>query len=159
MGGEIGQSGEWNANAQVDWRLLDMGPYHRGTQQLVEDLNRFYVGESALWRTDFDGDGFRWIDSLDNQNSVLSFARRDPKAGSEIAVILNLTPVLRRGYRLGLSRRGRWRGALQSDAPIFCGRKRGKPGGGFRRPKKTHRPGGGRRVSLPPLDHTAVLRG
>jgi 1,4-alpha-glucan branching enzyme len=31
MGGEIGQRSEWDANASVDWDLLDQGPYHRGT--------------------------------------------------------------------------------------------------------------------------------
>ncbi len=32
MGGEFGQSGEWNANGEIDWWLLEAGPYHRGLQ-------------------------------------------------------------------------------------------------------------------------------
>ena len=35
MGGEFGQSGEWNHDRSLDWHLLDMGPYHRGLQRLV----------------------------------------------------------------------------------------------------------------------------
>ena len=157
MGGEIGQSGEWNANAQVDWRLLEMGPYHRGTQKLVEDLNQLYLAESALWRSDFDTDGFRWIDCLDNQNSVLSFARRDPTVGSEIAVILNLTPVLRRRYRLGMSRRGKWREVLNTDAQVYGGSNAGNFGGVITEPVKSHGQDWSAEFTLPPLSIMAFV--
>src|SRR4029434_5716152 len=40
MGGEFGQSGEWNHDRSLDWHLLDAGPYHRGVQALVGDLHR-----------------------------------------------------------------------------------------------------------------------
>src|SRR5215472_516883 len=42
MGGELGQSNEWNANGEVDWWLLKAGPYHAGLQRFVQDLNRLY---------------------------------------------------------------------------------------------------------------------
>ena len=54
MGGEFGQSAEWNANAELDWKLLKAGPYHRGVQQFVEDLNKLYLAEPALWKSDYD---------------------------------------------------------------------------------------------------------
>src|SRR5439155_1516821 len=76
MGGEFGQSNEWSANAQLDWWLLDAGPYHRGTQRLVEDLNKLYVAEPALWESDYDHDGFFWVDCSDHEGSVLSFIRQ-----------------------------------------------------------------------------------
>ena len=40
MGGEIGQRAEWNENAQLDWWLLDAGPFHRGLQKFVGGLEQ-----------------------------------------------------------------------------------------------------------------------
>ena len=42
MGGEFGQPDEWDANKQLQWHLLKSGPYHRGLQQFIEDLNKLY---------------------------------------------------------------------------------------------------------------------
>ncbi|MCX6893216.1 MAG: 1,4-alpha-glucan branching protein GlgB, partial [Verrucomicrobia bacterium] len=75
MGGEFGQRAEWNANGELDWPLLKAGPYHRGLQQFIEDLNRLYLAEPALWKSDYEVEGFKWIDCLDHLNSVLSFSR------------------------------------------------------------------------------------
>ena len=46
MGGEFGQRAEWNENSQLDWWLLDAGPFHRGLQKFVEDLNQLYAGHA-----------------------------------------------------------------------------------------------------------------
>src|SRR2546422_10214949 len=77
MGGEFGQSNEWNANGELDWWLLDAGPYHRGAQRFVEDLNQLYRNEPALWEGDYDHDGFFWVDCSDHESSVLSFVRQN----------------------------------------------------------------------------------
>ena len=95
MGGEFGQRAEWNANAGLDWHLLGQGPYHWGLQRFVEDLNRLYLAEAALWESDYDHGGFYWIDCADHHNSVLSFARQNQDRTSELVVIMNLTPVTR----------------------------------------------------------------
>ena len=102
MGGEFGQSSEWNANASLDWWLLDQGPFHRGVQRLVRDLNRLYQNEPALWQADYDPAGFSWIDCGDSDNSVLSFLRQTSDGSRQVVVVLNLTPVLRQQYRIGL---------------------------------------------------------
>ena len=82
MGGEFGQSREWNANAELDWWLLDAGPYHRGLQTFVADLNRLYQKSPALWQADYDHAGFSWIDCNDRDNSVLCFCGRLRMAGT-----------------------------------------------------------------------------
>ncbi|HNQ73389.1 MAG TPA: 1,4-alpha-glucan branching protein GlgB [Verrucomicrobiota bacterium] len=121
MGGELGQGGEWNANGEVEWHLLNAGPYHRGIQQMVADLNRLYRAQPGLWQADFDPQGFQWIDASDNQNSVMSFIRREPERVSELVVILNLTPVPRHKYRIGMPRPGLWREVFNSDAALYGG--------------------------------------
>ena len=151
MGGEIGQSGEWNANGQVDWWLLGAGPYHLGVQKFVDDLNKLYAAESALWQADFAAEGFSWIDCLDHENSVLSFLRRDSERVSELAIILNLTPVLRQKYRLGLPRPGQWREILNSDAAVYGGSNKGNFGGVMAEEIKSHNQSHSALFTLPPL--------
>jgi 1,4-alpha-glucan branching enzyme len=129
MGGEFGQSSEWNANADLEWWLLEAGPYHRGVQRMVEDLNKLYASTSALWESDYDHDGFSWIDCSDQESSILSFVRKNPASKSLIVVVLNLTPVVRYKYRVGLPRQGKWREVLNTDAAIYGGSNVGNMGG------------------------------
>jgi 1,4-alpha-glucan branching enzyme len=128
MGGEFGQSAEWNANAEMDWGLLKAGPYHRGLQQFVQDLNKLYLAETALWKSDYDTDGFHWIDCTDHLNSVVSFLRQDPEHFNQLVVIANLTPVPRLRCRIGLPRPGNWREVLNSDGAVYGGSNMGNLG-------------------------------
>jgi len=129
MGGEIGQRAEWNENAQLDWWLLDAGPFHRGLQKFVGDLNKLYAATPALWQADYEHAGFWWIDCNDRENSILSFMRQTADGSKQVAVILNLTPVPRPNYRIGLPRAGKWREVLNSDAGIYGGGNKGNLGG------------------------------
>jgi len=121
MGGEIGQVSEWNDNAELDWGLLQAGPYHIGVQKWVSDLNAFYRSEPALWRGDYETDGFWWVDCGDHANSVLSFIRHDSSTGRYVLVLLNLTPNPLREYRVGLPVAGLWSEVLNSDAALYGG--------------------------------------
>jgi 1,4-alpha-glucan branching enzyme len=129
MGGEFGQRYEWNANANLDWHLLDMGPYHRGAQRFVQDLNKLYVSEPALWEGDYEYDGFFWVDCNDHDHSVLSFVRQNKDRSNSLLVVLNLTPVMRVDYRVGLPRGGFWREVLNSDSEAYGGSNQGNLGG------------------------------
>ena len=126
MGGEIGQSAEWDDDASVDWHLLQY-PEHQGMQELVRELNRCYRAEPALWDIDFESDGFRWIDASDADSNVLSFLRLSAD-GRMLACIANLSPVPRPRFRVGLPRPGRWREVLNSDAERFGGSNTGNAG-------------------------------
>ncbi len=125
MGCEFGQSGEWNENAQLDWWLLDAGPFHRGTQKFLEDLNHLYKNSPALWQADYDGAGFQWIDCTDRENSVLSFLRQTTDGKNQTVVILNLTPVPRPNYRIGLPRR-QVEGSPEQRRGHLCGQQFGQ---------------------------------
>jgi 1,4-alpha-glucan branching enzyme len=129
MGGEIGQRAEWNENGQLDWWLLDAGPFHHGLQKFVEDLNRLYAKSPGLWQGDYDHAGFNWIDCNDRENSVVSFLRQTTDGQNHTVVILNLTPVPRPFYRIGVPLAGKWREVLNSDAGIYAGSNQGNLGG------------------------------
>jgi 1,4-alpha-glucan branching enzyme len=151
MGCEFGQSSEWNANASLDWGLLEEGPYHRGVQRLMRDLNRFYQDEPALWESDYDANGFSWIDCGDADSSVLSFIRQKADGTRRLVVLLNLTPVLRHNYRVGLPQGGFWREALNTDSEFYGGSNQGNLGGVHAGEYKTHQQPFSAPFTLPPL--------
>ncbi len=119
MGAEIGQWREWSEQRELDWGLLADGR-HTGVQQLVRDLNRLYRDCPALHELDAEGEGFQWIDCLDNAHSVLSWLRfaRD---GSFVVVAMNFTPTPRAGYRIGVPQAARYRELLNSDSSYYGG--------------------------------------
>jgi len=151
MGGEFGQSGEWSENAGLQWWLLDQGPLHRGLQRFVADLNRLYQQEPALWEGDYDHQGFFWVDCSDHEHSVLSFVRQTPNGASQFLVVMNLTPVPRPAYRVGLPRAGYWREVLNSDAEFYGGSNQGNLGGVQAEPYHVHQQPFSAPILIPPL--------
>ena len=118
MGTEFGQGKEWDSSAVLDWYVLEY-PYHQGVQRLVKDLNRLYHSSPALYRYEFEWQGFEWIDCNDSDQSVLSFVRRD--GDESFVTIVNFTPVPRHGYRIGVPAPGGYREILNSDSALYAG--------------------------------------
>ncbi len=119
MGNEFAQSREWSHDRSLDWHLLDYAP-HQGVQTLLRDLNRFYRSTPALYEQDFSNSGFEWIDWEDRDNSILAWLRRDHHGGFVISVS-NFTPVVRRGYRLGVPEDGKYRELINTDDARYGG--------------------------------------
>lgn len=120
MGCDFGQWTEWNHNRELDWGLLKFDT-HGGLKQLVSDLNRLHVTETALHQLDFEEAGFQWIDCLNAENSVLAFLRRNKSGDETVFAAFNMTPVIRRDYRLGLDTPGTYREILNSDSKFYGG--------------------------------------
>ncbi len=120
MGQEFGQFIEWDEKRPLDWFLLDYDS-HRGLLQYVKKLNHVYKENAPLWEVDYSWEGFKWLVSDDNTNSVAAFERFDADGNSVIAVC-NFTPVTREDYRIGLDCRGVLTKLLDSDSPDFGGR-------------------------------------
>jgi 1,4-alpha-glucan branching enzyme len=119
MGGEIAQRREWNHDGEIDWDLLE-DPLHRGMQALVGDLNRLYAASPALHESDAEPSGFRWLVQDDRENSVFAYLRQAPGEKPVITVV-NLTPVPRWNYRIGVPQAGGWREIFNSDAAAYGG--------------------------------------
>jgi 1,4-alpha-glucan branching enzyme len=128
MGQELAQRHEWSEAGSLDWHLLQHDS-HRGIQRLVTDLNHLYAIEPALHQVDFDWHGFEWIDANDADNSVLTFLRRGKNSEDLILAILNATPVVREGYRLGVPHPGFYREIMNTDAAHYGGSNVGNKGG------------------------------
>ncbi len=127
MGLEFGQWPEWNFDESLAWDQSNFMP-HRGLQLMMRDMNHLYKAEPALYEVDFDGAGFQWIDCNDANQSVLSFIRRDKHGGCVVA-ILNLTPVPRYDYRLGVPVAAHYHEVMNTDSELYGGSNIGNEGG------------------------------
>ena len=119
MGQEFAQIREWSEDRALDWHLLDE-PAHAGIRALVRDLNQLYRSRPALHARDCEGEGFTWLIVDDAENSVFAWLRMAP-GEAPVAVISNMTPAVRRDYRVPLPQDGRWREVLNSDARLYGG--------------------------------------
>ncbi len=159
MGCEIGQWKEWDAENSLDWNLLDYEP-HRKLQALVKALNGFYRSEPALYGIEASWEGFDWIDFQDSESSVVSYLRKGETPDEVIAVVLNLTPTPRPGYRIGLPQDGDWDVILNTDSKTYGGSGAGPAAGA--RYDAHHLPWHGKKFSLqldlPPLGALLLKR-
>ena len=150
MGGEFGQWREWVHDGSLDWDLLGY-PLHAGLQRWVEDLNRLYRSEPALYEMDCDPAGFEWIDCDDADSSTVTLIRKAKSSSTIILVVCNFTPVPRYSYRLGSPRSGFWQEILNSDAGEYGGSNMGNLGGVETVPVPLHGRPYSLTITLPPL--------
>ncbi len=120
MGGEFGQSSEWNFQYSLDWHLLQYD-LHAGIQELVRDLNALYRNQPALHEKQFSPEGFQWIDYGDSENSVLTYIRKGHETKNDLIIACNFTPVPRENYRVGVPRNKQLKEILNTDAEKYAG--------------------------------------
>src|SRR5690606_2381651 len=120
MGAEFGQHHEWNVNGSLDWHIAEH-PQRKALLTFVARLGHLYQSSEELWAADPDPGSFRWIDCSDRDSSILSYERRLPGTDRHLIVVMNLTPVPRQGYRVGLPAAARYELVLDSDAAEFGG--------------------------------------
>ncbi len=118
MGGEFGQTSEWDVNLELSWDLLDYAP-HQGISKFVRQLNHIYKTEESLFAINYKPEGYEWIDYSDHENSVLSFIRKSKD--EHLIFVLNYAPVVRNDYRVGVSGIYNYKEILNSDDKDFWG--------------------------------------
>ena len=150
MGAELATRKEWNHESQLDWSLLDF-PSHEGIRVWLEDLNRLYRGEAALHASDFDPEGFEWIDANDSIQSTMCFLRRARGRPELIVCAFNFTQIPRHNYRIGVPRGGFWQEVLNGDSERYWGSGQGNLGGVEAAPISWHGRSHALNVTLPPL--------
>lgn len=152
MGGEFGQTREWNHEQSIDWHLLREGPYHGGVKQLMSDLNRLYKEYPALHRLDCSPEGFEWVEANDHDNSTLAFMRKSDSVDDALVLcVFNFTPIIRDNYRIGVPFPGAWSEVFNSDAEYYGGGGVGNLGSVDTEEIPSHGHGQSLRLCLPPL--------
>ncbi|WP_299354008.1 1,4-alpha-glucan branching protein GlgB [Mucilaginibacter sp.] len=120
MGAEFGQGDEWNFQNALPWHVLEY-PNHQGIRQTVMALNLLYKTEPALYEKAFAPEGFEWIDGGNANDSVLAFVRKGHDAKNDLLIVLNMTPVSRHDFRVGVPAAGNWKEIFNSDTQKFWG--------------------------------------
>jgi 1,4-alpha-glucan branching enzyme len=128
MGCEFGQKREWQHDESLEWEVLQY-PLHSGLRRWIEDLNRFYRSEPALYQQDFCREGFQWMDCNYAEKSVVSFVRHGCNPNDMLLVVCNFTPIVRENYLVGVPSRGFWHEVLNSDTELYGGSGVGNFGG------------------------------
>ncbi|SDM80954.1 1,4-alpha-glucan branching protein GlgB [Kriegella aquimaris] len=120
MGGEFGQTSEWNFQQSLEWHLTQYD-FHSGVQELIKDLNHIYKAYPALYEKQFSPEGFEWIDYSDHENSVITYLRKGHDKKNDILIACNFTPVPRENYRIGVPKSGQIKEIFNSDAKKYGG--------------------------------------
>ena len=149
MGGEFGQSSEWNFQESLEWHLTQYD-FHSGIQEVVKDLNKMYKNNPALYEKQFSPEGFQWIEYNDQENTVISYIRKGEDPKDDLIIVCNFTPVPRENYRLGVPKTSTLKLIFNSDDKKYSGSGMGKK---TMKPSKTAWNGQKQSVlmNLPPL--------
>ena len=120
MGQEFGQEREWSEARELDWFLLE-NPLNKGMQDYVKELLKLYTSNPAMYENDNNWDGFEWINCNDNERSIYSFVRKTADGKKKFLFVLNMTPIQREDYRVGVDTAKKCKLILNSDDVRFGG--------------------------------------
>ncbi|MCC8138109.1 MAG: 1,4-alpha-glucan branching protein GlgB [Clostridiales bacterium] len=138
MGEDLGISKEWNCQRVFPWELLEE-ENHQQMKTYVKALLDMYRSHPALYRKDYNPDGFEWIDSLSANENTLVFLRRDGEpaakqtfsetgdssavspAAEELLIVCNFSPLAYEKYRIGVPYEGKYKEIFNSDSMLFGG--------------------------------------
>jgi 1,4-alpha-glucan branching enzyme len=94
---------------------------HRLLKDCVRDLNRLLTGQRALYENQFSIYGFEWIDLGHRAESVIVYRRKGKDPDNDLLVILNLTPVVRKNWKVYAQSKTHWKEIFNSDAKKYWG--------------------------------------
>jgi 1,4-alpha-glucan branching enzyme len=120
MGSEFGATNEWNYKAELQWELLETVS-HGGLQYCVSKLNELLRSEPALYELQFDHAGFEWVDLDHRSDSVIAFKRKGKKASDDVLVVMNMTPEVRKNWKIEVTGRKNWKEIFNSNSADFWG--------------------------------------
>lgn len=121
MGQDFAQEREWSEERELDWYLLGE-PLNKGMHDYVAELLKLYRKYQCLYEIDNSWKGFEWMNADDANRSTYSFLRRSESGQNNLLFVLNMTPVARENYRVGVHSRKKHKLLLNSDEERFGGK-------------------------------------
>lgn len=120
MGQEFGQDCEWSEARELEWHYL-ADKEHSSMKYYMSKLLEAYQKYPALYENDNNWKSFEWINADDKENSVYSYIRKSESGRNNILVVLNMTPMKREGYKVGVPKKKKYKLLLNSDEECFGG--------------------------------------
>ncbi len=120
MGNEFAQTTEWNYKSELPWQLLEFDS-HKKMQQCVKALNNLYTSQPALHELQFESAGFEWINLNHRQEGIITFKRKGKIKEEDVLVVLNMTPVVRRDWKIKVHGKAEWKEIFNSNRLNFWG--------------------------------------
>lgn len=120
MGQEFGQDREWSEARELDWNLLS-DDLHSSMKYYVSKLLEMYRKYPCLYELDNSWDGFEWMAADDMQNSTYSYVRKASNGKNNLLVVLNMTPMERKDFSVGVPKKKKYKLILNSDDTCFGG--------------------------------------
>ena len=120
MGDEFAATAEWNYKSELQWDLMKFAS-HAGMKNCVQQLNKMYKGEPALYEKQFSYDGFEWVDLTHRAEGVIVYKRKGNDPKDEVLVILNMTPLVRNNWTIYVHNKAEWTEVFNSDHKDFWG--------------------------------------
>ena len=119
MGQDIGEYHEFNEKRAVEWGLLEQAD-HKKLNQMVADLNKFYVSSPALYEKDTSWEGFEWINCITPNACMLSYIRKTDDVKDMLVVVANFADA-RQEFRVGVPCEGKYREVFNTDDTVYGG--------------------------------------
>ncbi len=120
MGQDFGQDCEWSEERELEWHYLE-DKEHSSMKYYTQKLLEIYNKYPCLSENDNNWKSFEWINADDKDRSIYSYMRKSENGRNNILVVLNMTPMERKDYQLGVDKKKKYKLLLNSDDVNFGG--------------------------------------
>ena len=120
MGQDFGQDCEWSEERELEWHYLE-DKEHSSMKYYTQKLLEIYNKYPCLSENDNNWKSFEWINADDKDRSIYSYMRKSENGRNNILVVLNMTPMERKDYQLGVDKKKKYKLLLNSDDVDFVG--------------------------------------
>ena len=120
MGQEFGQDQEWSEARELEWHYL-ADKEHSSLKYYVSKLLEIYNKYPCMYENDNNWNSFEWLNADNAQDSVYTYMRKSETGRNNILVVLNMTPMKREQFKVGVPKKKKYKLLLNSDEECFGG--------------------------------------